>query len=277
MASDAAHRLMDSPARGSSIAERTRSATAGGAADPVGLLRSVMARGKAPAYVKQVVELLLETKAEVAELSRRNVELMEELRLLREENALLKNKLATLETSSGATATRPRSDSEFGCAPVREDAELRRSIVLLHVPESSSSVASERVAHDHAYVVELLNFLNVECSPVSVYRMGRFAQNKPRLIKVVLPASKFQRLAVRRAPRLRFSTTQKGVYLRPSLTWEERVRRRELRATSGGLGNESSIQATQPREDCQSPAPSTNLPANRATSTPCNSSPTGNC
>lgn len=136
----------------------------------------------------------------------------------------MKDKTSCLEASRSPAA---ESDSgpEYGTSHVRVDHELERSIALSHVPESASSKPSEKYSHDIAYVMELLDFLDIECAPVSVYRMGRLMQNRPRLIKVVLPSSKHQRLAIRRTPRLCFSLTQKGVYLRPSLTWEERVRR----------------------------------------------------
>ncbi|KAK6060752.1 hypothetical protein COOONC_01590 [Cooperia oncophora] len=61
--------------------------------------------------------------------------------------------------------------------------------------------------------------------PVTCYRMGRPRHGVPRLLKIVLPARKFQSLLLKRAPRLRFFPV-KGVFIRPSLTWEERVQRR---------------------------------------------------
>lgn len=109
------------------------------------------------------------------------------------------------------------------------------SIVISNVPESSSSKPSERSTHDFGFVVEVLNHLGVECTPCSVYRMGRFDQNRPRLIKVVLPASRFQRLAIKGAIQLRFSPLLKGIYLCPSLTWKEGMRGREKREVSGRL------------------------------------------
>lgn len=227
MARNVAIQSMSSSGRGSGIAEHTRSSSAVDTADAIEQLQSLMARGKVPAHVKQVVQLLIETRTEMKELNRRNAELLEEIRCLREKNISLKEKIACFERSAERS-----SNVEIGTASKNVDHELDRSIVLSHVPESPSSKSSERLAHDFAFVVDLLAFLDVECTPVSVYRMGRVAQNKPRLVKVVLPSSKFQRLAVRRAPRLRSSTTQKGVYLRPSLTWEERMHRRELRQFS---------------------------------------------
>lgn len=143
------------------------------------------------------------------------------------------------------------------------------SLIFLNPPRRN-------LRQDCHYVSDLLDCLAVECTPVSVYRMGRREQDRPRIIKVVLPASKFQRL--RRAPRLRFSPSHKGVYLRPSLTWEERMHRREQRhVASGELGDNSAMRETQAREACPSPTLSTTPVASRVVSTPFNSAPTGNC
>lgn len=276
MASKEGNRSMRSAAGGSSIAAPARPSPTDAAADASGQLQSLMAKTKVPAYVKQMVELLMATRQEMQEVIKRNMELLEEVRLLREENISLKAQLANVEVSKptsavGTSELRPSPD--FG----KVDYEIDRSIVLSHVPESSSSKSSERLTYDFAYVVGLLDFLGIECTPTSVYRMGRIEQNKPRLIKVVLPASKFQRIAVRRAPRLRFSSAHKGVYLRPSLTWEERMRRREQRKATGEVGDGSSMRATQARDGWSSPLSHSSPPASRFTSTPVNSGPTGNC
>ncbi|KIH59384.1 hypothetical protein ANCDUO_10385 [Ancylostoma duodenale] len=58
--------------------------------------------------------------------------------------------------------------------------------------------------------------------------MGRVNSSRGLIVKVVLPTTKFQQLAVKRAPRLR-SFPHKGVNLRPSLTKQERDRMRDAR------------------------------------------------
>ncbi|KIH68965.1 hypothetical protein ANCDUO_00700 [Ancylostoma duodenale] len=129
-------------------------------------LQNLTGNGKVPAYMKLVIELLLETRMEIKTANHKNAEL---------------------------------------------------------------PTAAERLAHDFTCVTQLLDYLDVECKPTAVYRMGKMTTNYPRLIKVVLPASKFQKQAIKRAPRLRFFSPQRGIYLRASLTWEERQRRREER------------------------------------------------
>lgn len=158
--------------------------------------------------------------------------------------------------------------TQLDAVSVKVDLDLDRSVVISHVPSSSNS--SERLSHDFAYVVELLSYLNVGCTPISVFRMDRHAQDRPRLIKVVLPSAKFQKLATRRALRLRFSLIHKGIYLRP-LICEERARRREQRQSGGGLANDGSSRATGAREGCRSRTPTMSV----ATATPSSSPPTG--
>ncbi|VDP23416.1 unnamed protein product [Heligmosomoides polygyrus] len=76
-------------------------------------------------------------------------------------------------------------------------------------------------------VCNILDFLNVDCSPVTVYRLGKkILPNRP--LKVVLPARVFQRAAVSRSCRLRFFSEHR-VFLRESLSQEELKRRREER------------------------------------------------
>lgn len=117
---------------------------------------------------------------------------------------------------------------------------MKRLIVLSNLPESPDNRASVRISHDLSCVRQLPDYLNIECFPTAVYRMGKPDQNRPRLIKVVLLASKFQEEAVRRAPRLRFFPLCKSIYLRPSLSREEKDRKREERVARMGQTNVSS-------------------------------------
>lgn len=165
--------------------------------------------------------------------------------LLKEENLLLKQQLNNSVASNVNGAPR----YAFGAFHASEsETEVKRSIVLSNLPESSDNRASVRISHDVSCVRKLLDYLDIECFPTAVYRMGNPDQNRPRLIKVVLPASKFQREAVRRAPRLRFFPLCKGIYLRPSLSREERDRRRGERLATMGQTNVSSHAVPAGRE-----------------------------
>lgn len=235
--------------------------------EPAERLQGLLGRGKVPNYVKVLVDILLETRAEIKELSRRNADLMEEVRLLREENLALKQNTSSVSKSVVDPSPNGSPNAVLSMEP---DIERKRSIVLSNIPESSAQSPSERVGHDIACVNQILDFLNIECNPMTVYRMGKLDARRPRLMKVVLPASRFQMEAVRRAPRLRFSPSHRGVYLRPSLTKEERERRRGERLSSRRLGTDDTAANIPSQSVLQSPTPTQGT-------TPSSSSPSGNC
>lgn len=154
---------------------------------------------------------------------------------LREENLALRMRLG-ISPNSDLTPSplSSMSNDHVAHAPINKvdcgESERLRSVIISGIPEKSSSNIRERVLYDHRSVMNVLLHLNIECVPVAVYRLGRPSVDRSRLLKVVLPATYFQRMAVRRASRLRFFP-EKGVFLRESLTDSERKRRREERTS----------------------------------------------
>lgn len=125
-----------------------------------------------------------------------------------------------------------------------EDHERTRSLVVIGVPESNATKPSERVKDDRATITDLLDELDVEATPIAVYRMGRppTAQersSKPRLLKVVMPSSTHQRIALTNSKRLKNTTTYKKVIVRPSMTKEERELDKKLRQAASIIYRES--------------------------------------
>ncbi|KAL3105240.1 hypothetical protein niasHT_024135 [Heterodera trifolii] len=117
-----------------------------------------------------------------------------------------------------------------------EDKERKRSIVLIGLPESEEEVPSLRAKDDAITVGEVLDRLDLEVCPQMVYRMGRRIDEKrkgPRLVKVVLPASTFQRYALmqwgRRRTELKKNAGWERLLVRPSLMKEELEIEREQR------------------------------------------------
>ncbi|KAL3115732.1 hypothetical protein niasHT_012930 [Heterodera trifolii] len=117
-----------------------------------------------------------------------------------------------------------------------EDKERKRSIVLIGLPESEEEVPSLRAKDVAKTVEEVLDRLDVEVCPQMVYRMGRRIDEKrkgPRLVKVVLPASTFQRYALmqwgRRRTELKKNAGWERLLVRPSLMKEELEIEREQR------------------------------------------------
>ncbi|VDL84437.1 unnamed protein product [Nippostrongylus brasiliensis] len=186
-----------------------------------------------PPYLKIVLDTLLDTREELKSIKELCSKIVDENKALRCENAKLKELLQLKESQlkshvCSVCSSSPPNSQVVSSIDHERDIERKRSVVLAGIVESSSASPSERASHDLHVVQSVLDHLNVECLPVSVYRMGRPNANNSRLIKVVLPSSFFQQTAVGRASRLR-SFSRKGVYLRPSLTKEERERQREER------------------------------------------------
>lgn len=126
------------------------------------------------------------------------------------------------------------------------ECERLRSIVITGIDESQAPVARHRLQHDFDCVMDVLSYLGIECFPTTLYCMGRPKRGSARLLKVILPSTYHQKLAVRRAPWLR-SFSIRGIFLRESLTLAERVRRRELRAARVGMGadNPNGVSSSQ--------------------------------
>ncbi|KAK5975558.1 hypothetical protein GCK32_022814 [Trichostrongylus colubriformis] len=120
--------------------------------------------------------------------------------------------------------------------------EKTRSIVVAGLPEADSRLGlKEMSSFEWSNIWELLGELGVTCQPAFAYRLGKVRKGLPRLLKIVLPATFFQKTALRNAPLLRKSTKFSKVFIRPSLDAEERKiafalreQRRHLIKTTGG-------------------------------------------
>ncbi|KAK6051837.1 hypothetical protein COOONC_10658, partial [Cooperia oncophora] len=177
-----------------------------GLRDAINLMNSDPA---VPAHLKTIIghllDKILQKDRELDLLRKRDLMLVAENDKLKNEIASLKGNLAVPNSSTLSQSCNPSlqpidSNANKAFDP-HEECERARS------------------------VVKLFCFLDIECMPVTCYRMGRPRHGVPRLLKIVLPTRKFQSLLLKRAPRLRFFPV-KGVFVRPSLTWEERVQRR---------------------------------------------------
>ncbi|VDO26096.1 unnamed protein product [Haemonchus placei] len=105
-----------------------------------------------------------------------------------------------------------------------------RSFVISGLEEASPQMRpSERQIDLEGKVRDVLDCLNVECRPVEIYRLGKPATDRPRLVKIVLPSKSHWRTAFKNAKNLKFSSQLKSVFVRRSMTQEERSRDYELR------------------------------------------------
>ncbi|KAL6742353.1 hypothetical protein Aduo_015510 [Ancylostoma duodenale] len=90
-------------------------------------LQNLTGNGKVPAYMKLVIELLLETRMEIKTANHKNAELVEEIRLLREENSALKLSNTSLKNSE-LDVKNAFAITSF--VPGNEEQGISRSIVL---------------------------------------------------------------------------------------------------------------------------------------------------
>uniref|UniRef100_A0A7I4YG34 Transposase_22 domain-containing protein n=1 Tax=Haemonchus contortus TaxID=6289 RepID=A0A7I4YG34_HAECO len=198
---------------------------------PKELQEQVEAITKSSRIADGIKKVITAITRELQSLRLENIELRQELDCVR--------KLVPRESSpvtSVDTVSQDRGRTASGSVPASTEAglpyqevERLRSVVISGVPEEKNQSTRRRLSYDYASVCNILDFLGIECNPMCVYRLGRPQIGKDRLLKVVLPSRVFQRLAVERASRLRYFTG-KGIYLRESLTPEQRRRRREERS-----------------------------------------------
>lgn len=122
------------------------------------------------------------------------------------------------------------------------EAEKRgRSIVISGLEEwGMDKPLLERHKHLEERVADILDALNVDCVPEVTYRMGKYNDLKPRLVKIVLPSRTHWALALSNAHLLR-RTQFANIYVRKSMTSAERAREYELRqqARSRNEGKQS--------------------------------------
>ncbi|VDL81347.1 unnamed protein product [Nippostrongylus brasiliensis] len=146
---------------------------------------------------------------------------------LRSENEPLRQTVATLESKVRLSSTVQENDRSTSVlennSPSETEIDRGRSVIIGRVPELKDVPIRDRLGHDFENVCKILHFLGVECFLTAVYRLGRPIEGGNRLLKVVLPCSKFRNMAVQRAKHLVFLQL-KGVYLRLSISFEERRR-----------------------------------------------------
>lgn len=123
--------------------------------------------------------------------------------------------------------------------------ERERSIVVYGIQESKAAKPTDRAKEDSEEILQVLDGLGVQVLPQTVYRLGKTIQNpapngvlRPRPLKVVLPATHFQRIVLAQWKRckmeLREDPKWRHLNMRMSLPpevlaeqWKQRQARRE--------------------------------------------------
>lgn len=108
--------------------------------------------------------------------------------------------------------------------------ERNRTIVVSGLDECPPDLSlSERCKDLDGEVFCLLDKLRVDCKPSAVYRLGNYNSSRPRLVKVVFPSSFHWRVALSNARLLHGVPGLENVFVRWSMTLDERKRDIELR------------------------------------------------
>ncbi|KAG5640404.1 hypothetical protein DXG03_008782 [Asterophora parasitica] len=108
----------------------------------------------------------------------------------------------------------------------------QKSLVVAGLPEPDASLGLEdRCEADRKGVARLLGYLQVDTMPNQIFRMGKQSLDRPRLLKLVMPARSFVFTALKNATKLRGNSDFEGIYIRQSMTREELSRHQEMRAT----------------------------------------------
>lgn len=188
---------------------------------------------KTPVFLKTLLGHILEAQDRFAEFLAKNQELHERICSLQDENAKLRRELYEVQTKHSPVSNAQENGVKPSCDCFDEKERLR-SIVISGVSEATSPSSIDRVRSDYDVVEQIFNHLEIECLPQAVYRLGKPRDDRSRLLKVILPSTSYQKLVLRRAPRLR-SFSSRGVFIRPSLTKEQRERNREARMTQPSL------------------------------------------
>jgi len=119
---------------------------------------------------------------------------------------------------------------QFSAQDAIEDQERRRSLVIAGIEEPSDNFTKrDQYKKDRESIQEIFDVLDIATDPVCSYRLGKPDKNKRRLMKVILPSSFFQTQALRSAKQLKGHAKFNGIFLRPSLTKEERDAEYQMR------------------------------------------------
>ena len=103
-----------------------------------------------------------------------------------------------------------------------EEERREHSFVVSGLPESTDTSAIARIKQDTAKTHEILDVLDIPALPTTLYRMGRPNGKGPRPLKVEMPTRHSRDKALRNRSKLKNVNELKFVFIRPSMSLEER-------------------------------------------------------
>lgn len=144
------------------------------------------------------------------------------------ENCALKAALQQLTIISQAAGYLLKQ--ELSIKQYLQEERQAHSIVITGLPESTSPKATQRAKEDMEKVLDIMDAVGVECLPTATYRMGGPAANpgRPRLMKVELPTKRLAGEFLRNRGKLFAIRDYKSIFIRPSLSLEQRELRKKL-------------------------------------------------
>jgi len=159
----------------------------------------------------------LENKADKAELDTVKVDM-----------DTVKDRVSTMETKVEEIGE--HLDEKIGVA-ISEASEIesrKLNITIGGIPEPTGETNEERQGQDEAAVKELLNGMDGPDEIVEAKRVGKREEDKPRILKVILPSMTNKGAILKKAHKLSHHEATKNIFIRPDLTPLQRVTQRQL-------------------------------------------------
>ncbi|KIH58183.1 hypothetical protein ANCDUO_11613 [Ancylostoma duodenale] len=126
-----------------------------------------------PQHVKTFISCLLDDRKQLLQMIDQYRRLSDDVNTLKSECASLRSSLSNSLNQSPNAASQAvvsSQDKQHTANVVSsrnfDDVERSRSLVVIGVPESTAERSSDRIAHDLGAVREIMDFLEVDCSPV---------------------------------------------------------------------------------------------------------------
>ncbi|VDP45577.1 unnamed protein product [Heligmosomoides polygyrus] len=151
---------------------------------------ALLADESIPVYLRSIISLLLQERQRHDQMMEQLRELVREVAALREENSRLKASLELSQNQKSIAPASPASHPPPSSAALvdggtKDDPERARSVVICGIPESAAQVPSVRVIDDFNRVRDIMDFLSINCSTISAYRMGRFEDHRQRGLRSI--------------------------------------------------------------------------------------------
>ena len=155
-----------------------------------------------------LIKLLLAT---IKKMTGQMDQLMEQNKRLLEKNNMLKS-----------LSQAPNWENQY------YDHRHNRSVVVSGLKESTLEIASKRLEKDEEMVQQMLDVFDIEVRPLAVFRMGKKMVDKPRLLKIEFASRSVVAKIMTRKKAMSKHENFKRVYIRKSMSFEERQQTKKL-------------------------------------------------